>query len=258
MQRNRKQDAFLFQDLGKRKIVADFSGGHLSSDGGAVLLREIEERHGLIQRLARCFQDFRKQEFVEHSIPSLLAQRINGLALGYEDLNDDDQLRRDPIHALAAGKEDILGETRFEANDRGKALAGSSTLNRMELAAEKPDSRYKKIVVSPEEVEELLMKEGVRRIPKHSKDIVIDFDATDDPLHGKQEGAYFHGYYKHYCYLPLYAFCGNIPLLAQLRDCKRDASLGTVEALEKLVPIIRERFGKKVNIINFDSTSFLY
>jgi hypothetical protein len=179
----------------------------------------------------------------------LLAQRINGIAMGYEDLNDHDSLRLDPAHALAAGKDDLLGEHRLEANDRGKALAASATLNRLELAAEAPDARYRKIVADPAAIEKLLIEEGVRAIPRRSREIVIDFDATDDPLHGKQEGAYFNGYYRHYCYLPLYAFCGNVPLWAELRDCKRDASSGTVEALKKIVPLIRARFGKKVRII---------
>jgi len=169
--------------------------------------------------------------------------------MGYEDLNDHDSLRLDPAHALAAGKKDLLGEHRIEENDRGKALAASSTLNRLELAAEAPDNRYRKIVADAPAIEALLIEEGVKAIPRKSKEIVIDFDATDDPLHGSQEGAYFNGYYRHYCYLPLYAFCGNIPLWTELRDCKRDGSLGTVAALEKIVPRIRRRFGKKVRIV---------
>ena len=243
------QKDFGFQGLGRRKVQVDFDGGHLSSDGGALFLREIEVRSGIIRRLAGCFIDFRNPELIEHSVHHLLAQRINGLAAGYEDLNDHDELRRDPVHALAAGKADLLGEKRLEKNDRGKALAGSSTLNRLELAAEKPDPRYKKIVAQPEEIEALLISEGVKSIPRRSREIVLDFDATDDPLHGSQEGAYYHGYYKSYCYLPLYCFCGSIPLWAELRDCKRDASAGTVEALEKIVPAIRKRFGKKIRII---------
>src|SRR5258707_14957810 len=122
-------------------------------------------------------------------------------------------------------------------------------LNRLELSAQAIDARYRKIRVQPDEVQELLIKRGVKAIPRKSAEIVLDFDATDDPLHGSQEGAYFHGYYGDYCYLPLYCFCGNIPLLAQLRDCKRDASDGTVEALQKIVPAIRRRFGSKVRII---------
>ena len=148
-----------------------------------------------------------------------------------------------------AGKEDIEGQDRLGEADKGKALAAHSTLNRLELGALGGDGRYKKIIACPEEIEALLISEGVKAIPRRSREIVLDFDATDDPLHGDQEGAYFHGYYRQYCYLPLYVFCGSIPLLAQLRDCKRDASNGTVEALAKIVPAIRARFGRKVRII---------
>ena len=245
-----RQQSFEFQALGSRKVQANFAGGHLSSDGGgALLLREVEARSGIIARLARCFDDRRDPGRIEHGVAELLAQRINGLAMGYEDLNDHDSLRLDPAHALAAGKPDILGEGRLGENDRGKALAASSTLNRLELAAEAPDARYRKIVADPVAIEDLLIGEGVKAIPRNASEIVVDFDATDDPLHGDQEGAYFNGYYRHYCYLPLYAFCGNVPLWAELRDCKRDASAGTLEALERIVLAIRQRFGDKVRII---------
>lgn len=245
-----RQQNFQFQDLGKRKVEVNFNGGHLSSDGGgALLLREIERRCGTIARLTKCFDDRRDPDRIEHSVFHLLAQRINGLAMGYEDLNDHDSLRLDPAHALAAGKDDLLGATRLADRDKGKSLAAASTLNRIELAAHQPDERYRKIVVDAPSIERLLIEEGVKAIPRKSREIIIDFDATDDPLHGKQEGAYFHGYYRHYCYLPLYAFCGNVPLWAQLRDCKRDASEGTVAAMEKILPAIRARFGKKVRVI---------
>ena len=244
------QQSFEFQALGRRNVIANFDGGHLSSDGGgALILREIENRTGLLKKLAACFDDRRNQELIEHSVAHLLAQRINGLVLGYEDLNDHDNLRRDPGHALAANKQDLLGQHRREERDRGKALAGASTLNRLELAAEEPDSRYRKIVADPDAIEDLLIVQGVKAIPRRSREIILDFDATDDPLHGNQEGRYFQGYYRHYCYLPLYCFCGNIPLVAKLRDCKRDGCDGTVEALRKIVPVIRRRFGKKVRII---------
>ncbi len=179
----------------------------------------------------------------------LLAQRINALALGYEDVNDHDRLRLDPVHALLAGKEDITGQERVLERDKGRALAGHATLNRLELGACGSDGRYHKIVAQLDQIEDLLIKEGVKAIPRKSREIILDFDATDDPLHGKQEGAYFNGYYKSYCYLPLYCFCGNIPLWAQLRDCKRDASEGTVPALAKIVAAIRRRFGRQIRII---------
>lgn len=244
-----KQEVFEFQEHGSRKVTVDFSGGHLSSDGGAVLMRGVELKLGLIKRLAGCFVDQRFQPLVEHRVEELLRQRIGGLALGYEDLNDHDGLRLDPLMALMAGKKDVLGEERICAQDKGKALAGHSTLNRLELGALGGDGRYKKILAKPGAIEALLIQEGVKAIPRKSREIVLDFDATDDPLHGAQEGAFFHGYYQSYCYLPLYCFCGTVPLWAQLRDAKRDASSGTVEALEKIVAGIRKRFGKKVRII---------
>jgi len=244
-----KQEIFEFQGQFGRKITADFSGGYLSSDGGAVFVRGMDQKLGLIGRLAECFEDGRFQPLVEHSVQELLRQRIGALALGYEDLNDHDRLRLDPMHALMAGKQDIEGGDRMCEEDKGKALAGHSTLNRLELGALGGDGRYKKILARSEQIEALLIEEGVKAIPRRSREIVLDFDATDDPLHGAQEGAYFHGYYRHYCYLPLYGFCGTIPLYAKLRDCKRDASEGTIEALEKIVPAIRKRFGKKVRII---------
>ncbi len=167
----------------------------------------------------------------------------------HPNLNDHDRLRLDPLHALIAGKADVLGEDRLCEGDKGKALAAHSTLNRLELGALGGDTRYKKIIAKPQEIEALLIEEGVKAIPRKSREIILDFDATDDPLHGNQEGAFFHGYYRNYCYLPLYCFCGNIPLLAQLRDAKRDASSGTVEALRKITCAIRKRFGRKVRII---------
>jgi hypothetical protein len=244
-----KQEVFEFQVHGSRKVTGDFSGGYLSSDGGAVFLRGVDLKMGLIERLGGCFSDYRLPCLVEHKVTELLRQRIGALALGYEDLNDHDRLRLDPLHALIAGKADVLGEDRLCEGDKGKALAAHSTLNRLELGALGGDTRYKKIIANPQEIEALLIEEGVKAIPRKIREIILDFDATDDPLHGNQEGAFFHGYYRNYCYLPLYCFCGNIPLLAQLRDAKRDASSGTVEALRKITCAIRKRFGRKVRII---------
>lgn len=244
-----KQEVFEFQDHFGRKVTTDFNGGHLSSDGGLLFIRGVANKRGLLSKLAECFTDLRFQPFVEHSVEELLGQRIGGLALGYEDLNDHDRLRHDPLCALMAGKKDVLGQDRMCEEDRGKALAGHSTLNRLELGALGGDGRYKKILAKPDEIQALLLAEGVKSIPRRSREIVLDFDATDDPLHGAQEGAFFHGYYREYCYLPLYCFCGTIPLWTQLRDAKRDASLGTVDALKEIIAAIRQRFGKKVRII---------
>lgn len=245
-----KQEVFEFQGHNGRKVTSDFSGGHLSSDaGGVLLLRELDRKSGVIDRLAGCFDDQRDQRYVEHTLGELLRQRIGALALGYEDLNDHDSLRHDPALALLSGKSDVEGLNRVRQSDKGKALAGHSTLNRLELGALGGDGRYKKILADSGALEELLIEEAVRSIPRKSRRIVLDFDATDDALHGSQQGAYFHGYYGHYCYLPLYCFCGNIPLLACLRDCKRDASEGTLDALKKIVAAIRRRFGSKVRIV---------
>ncbi|MGI8603175.1 MAG: IS1380 family transposase [Verrucomicrobiales bacterium] len=251
-----KEQALLFQDLLQRKVAVDFKGGHLSSDGGGLFLREVEVRTGLLRDFSRCFVDGRDARYVEHSLESLLGPRVIGLALGYEDLNDHDHLRLDPLVALIAEKSDILGEQRATEQDKGKALAGHSTLKRLELGAESTDIRYRKIKAQPEKIEALLIARALKAIPRKTREIVLDLDATEDPLHGAQEGSYFHGYYRNYCYLPLYCLCGNIALWAQLRDCKGDASEGSVEALKKIVPAIRKRFGRKVRIIVRGDSAF--
>jgi len=245
-----KQQIFDFQGHNGRKVTAEFSGGHLSSDGsGSLLFRELVNKTGTIKRLAGCFSDRRNADRIEHTVLELLLQRIGALALGYEDLNDHDSLRHDPALGLMVGKKDVEGLDRRAEEDRGKALAAHSTLNRFELGALGGDGRYKKIVPDTGAIEALLIEESVKAIPRRSKQIILDFDATDDPLYGSQEGRFFHGYYREYCYMPLYCFCGNVPLLARLRDAKRDASSGTVDALEKIVPAIRRRFGRRVQIV---------
>ena len=243
------QQTFGFQALGSRRVEADFSGGHLSSDGGMLLLREMDHHLGLCEKIARCFADTRDGRFVEHSLPVMVRQRVLGLALGYEDLNDHEQLRADPLLAAACGNPDLLGETRRHEQDKGKALAGKSTLNRLELGAAQNSGKYRRINADPAAIRDLLLDEGVKAIPRRSRVIVLDFDATDDPIHGAQEGRFFHGYYRNYCYLPLYCFCGDIPLCAELRKSDRDAAHGTLEALQRIVPAIRKRLGNDVNII---------
>lgn len=244
-----KQHQFEFQGLGSRRVGADFSGGYLSSDGGSLLLREAEHRQGLCRELAACFSDHRDPDLVEHPLEVMLRQRILGLALGYEDLNDHEQLRHDPLLAAACGQADVLGQQRRLPEDRGKALAGKSTLNRLELGAQDAPSRLRRIQPHAQRIEALLLKHGVSAIPRRSQVIVLDFDATDVPLHGHQEGRFYHGYYRNYCYLPLYCFCGDIALWAQLRTADRDASDGTLEALQTIVAAIRERFGRQTVII---------
>lgn len=241
----------LFADLGPRHVVADFSGGHLSSDGGALLLRQIDNGLGVTRSLAACFADGRDARYIEHSISELLAQRMHALALGYEDLNDHASLRRDPLLAVAAGKLDPLGLNRSAA-DRGQALAAPSTLNRLELGQNKSD-RYHKISHDPAAIEATLLHMGVRALPADTKEVILDFDASADPLHGQQEGRFFHGHYDEYCYLPLFCFAGDVILWAQLRTADRHDDEGTVEALQAIVAALRLRFPKVRIIVRGDS-----
>ena len=197
---------FSFNDLGSRRLIADFSAGYLSSDGGMLFLRQIDEGLGISRSLARCFYDARHPLFIEHSVRELVAQRLLGLAAGYEDLNDHNLLRLDPLFAVAVGKEDPLGMERAP-QDQGKALASASTLNQLELGNNK-NTRCHKISADHEAIEDTLLLMGVRCLPKDSPEVVIDLDTTDDPLHGHQEGRFFHGFYGCYCNLPLFAFVG--------------------------------------------------
>jgi len=222
--------------------LASFDGGRITSDAGALLLREVDLKFGFIDSLAACFTDHRDAEFVEHSIEELLKQRIFGLCLGYEDLNDHDRLRLDPLLAAAVGKKDPLGVDRLHESDRGKPLAGKSTLNRLELTpvGADEDSRYKKIVAHLNQIENYLVDMYLRQNPIPPSQIVVDLDATDDPIHGQQLGRFFHGYYGHYCYLPLYIFVGDHPLAAILRPSNIDASAGSLPHIERIVKRIRE------------------
>jgi hypothetical protein len=242
----------LFQDLGARQVVADFAGGTLSSDGGVLLLRQVDTNLGLTQSLAQCFEDSREQIYVDHTVRQLLAQRLYGLALGYEDLNDHQRLRLDPLLAAACEKTDPLGEDRFHPDHRGIALAGAATLNRLELSNNR-DSRCHKLQHDPAKVQACLLKMGVGCLPKHAAEIVLDLDAMGHLLHGLQEGAYYSGYYGGHCYLPLYACVGNIPLWAQLRTSDHEAAHEVVPALEKIVAAIRQRCKKARIIVRADS-----
>jgi len=244
--------SFFFDDLGPRSVQADFSGGLLSSDGGVLLLRQVDANLGLTQALAQCFQDERQQALVDHSVRQLLAQRLYGLALGYEDLNDHAQLRRDPLLAAACDKEDPLGLQRWNPLHRGMALAGPSTLNRMELS-NNLDTRCHKLPHDPAQVEACLLQMGVRCLPKHAEEIVLDLDAMGHLLHGEQEGRHFNTYYGDYCYLPLYAFVGNVPLWAQVRTSEHGADEGVVPALAKMVAALRRRCRQARIIVRGDS-----
>lgn len=245
-----------FHALGRREVVGRFDGGNITSDAGGLLLRETEKRTGIILGFARCFEDKRNPEAIEHTVAELVAQRIYGLALGYEDLNDHDDLRRDPLFAVLVGKEDPEGETRVRPQDRGKATAGKSTLNRLELTPAEPtvaELRYKKIVMKPEEIDRLFVDVFLQAHAEPPEEIILDVDATDDPLHGNQEGRFFHGYYMNYCYLPLYIFCGEFLLCARLRPSNIDTSEGTVEELQRIVVQIRNAWPGVKIVVRGDS-----
>lgn len=244
-----------FQPHVSRKVEATFDGGQITSDGGALLLRQVEERCNILKRLAKCFKDFRKQELIEHSVYELLAQRIFGLVLGYEDLNDHETLRTDPLLALLAGKEDLTGNNRTREKDKGKPLAGKSTLNRLELTPPNADehARYKKILADEGAIEALLLDLFIETFSEAPAEIVLDIDATDDPLHGKQEGAYFHGYYNEYCYLPLYIFCGDFPLRAILRPSCIDVAKHVEDYIEEIVLRLRRQWPNVKIIVRGDS-----
>ena len=235
------QTSFTFANHARRQVVARFDGGTITSDGGAVLLRQLEQRTGIVRQFAACFRDHRQAAQVEHSVRELVAQRVYGLALGYEDLNDHDQLRCDPLLALLSGKQDLAGAQRRRPRDRGKAGAGKSTLNRLELtpAEAGASSRYKKIVLDTGAADRLLTALYIQSQPRQPERIVLDLDATDDPLHGQQEGRFFHGYYGHYCYLPLYIFAGDQLLCARLRPANIDAAAGALEEVRRIVEQLR-------------------
>ena len=222
------QTAFVFEGHFSRQVVASFDGARMTTDGGALLLRAVDGQIGLLPRVAACFRDARAPERVEHALPALLAQRIYGLALGYEDLNDHEELRHDPLLGVLAGKREL-----------GQPLAGKSTLNRLELTPAGEPHRYHKINYSSEALDTLLVEIFLEAHHQPPRQIVLDLDVTDTPLHGEQEARFFHGYYGHYCYLPLYIFCGEHLLCARLRPSNQDASAGSVEEVERIVRQIR-------------------
>ena len=244
-----------FHTLGRGDVIGRFDGGRITSDGGGLLLREVDKRLGLLERLAGCFSDYRNPLSVEHSVHALVSQRVYGLALGYEDLNDHDVLRKDSVLALLVGKQDLTGDERVREQDRGNPLAASSTLNRLELSTpdSAPSDRYKKIAADPDALDRLLVDVFLESQRKPPREIWLDLDATDDPLHGHQEGRFFHGYYRCYCYLPLYIFCGEHLLCARLRPSNQDASAGSVEELERIVGQIRGRWPKTRIVIRGDA-----
>jgi hypothetical protein len=245
----------LFQDLGSRQVVARFDGGQVTSDAGGLLLREVETRFGFVQQFTRCFTDFRDPERVEHTVEQLLRQRVFGLCLGYEDINDHDQLRFDPLLAVLVDKQDPAGQERRRPEDRGKALAGKSTLNRLELTPvrAKAASRYKKVAARLGAIEDFLVDAFLQQQQTPPTRLVLDLDSTDTVLHGHQLGRFFHGYYRDYCYLPLYIFCGDHPLCARLRPADIDASAGALKQLMRTVGRLRLRWPGVPIVLRADS-----
>ncbi|MGZ6880710.1 MAG: IS1380 family transposase [Mycobacteriaceae bacterium] len=244
-----------FPILGRREIVADFDGGDLTSDGGALPLRKVEQLTAIVRQFAACFTDHRDPDLIEPPLLDLVAQRVYGLALGSEDLNDHDDLGRDPLLAAVVGKLDPTGQNRPRRRDRGKALAGKGTLNRLGLTpvAAGTGSRYKKISCDTRAVERLLVALFLQAHDRPPERVVLDLDATDDPVHGHQLGRFFHGYYKNYCYLPLSIFCGDHPPCARLRPSDIDASAGAVKQPQRVVAQIREVWPEVKITIRADS-----
>ncbi len=234
-----------FAPLEGRDVVAAFDGGSITSDAGALLLGATDQAIGLVERFAACFQDRRQADLIEHRVATLVGQRVFALALGYEDLNDHDDLRHDPLMAVLAGK---LAARRADC----APVAGKSTLNRLELSGPTA-TRYRKISHDPAAIEALFVTLFLDTHDKPPRQIVLDLDATDDPLHGNQEGRFFHGYYDNYCYLPLYVFCGRHLLGAKLRKANIDASAGAVEEMARIVTQIRARWPRVRILLRADS-----
>ena len=236
-----RQDSLDFGTVEGRSVVGAFDGGVISSDAGALLLGATDRAIRLVSRFAGCFNDARDASSIEHSVATLVGQRVFGIALGYEDLNDHDELRNDPVMAVLAGK---LRARR----KRCAPVAGKSTLCRLEHAPEEgmafAPSRYHKISHDADAIQALFGSLFLEAHPRPLKRVIIDVDATDDPLHGHQEGRFFHGYYDCYCYLPLYIFCGRHLLAAKLRRSNIDASAGAREEVARIVAQIRTRWPK--------------
>jgi len=234
------QETFAFTAHCSRRVETDFSAGQVSSDGGGLLLREVDRRINLVGRLASCFSDGRQPLLVTHPLSEMLAQRIYGLALGYEDLNDHEQLRSDPLLGLLSGKREL-----------DKPLAGKSTLNRLELTGR--SGRYHKIGYSAEAIDRLLVDLSMESHAAPPTQIVLDLDATDIPLYGHQPERFFHGYYDSYCYLPLYIVAGDQLLCARLRPANQDAAAGSVEEVSRIVAQLRQRWPEVKIVLRADS-----
>ncbi|WP_224242438.1 IS1380 family transposase [Hyalangium gracile] len=242
-ERNAKQVEF--DSVGRRKWVAAFDGEHISSDGGLALLHRTDQRFGLMKKFAECFKDMRKPELIEHTVEELVRQRVFGIACGYEDLVDHATLRNDPLLAAVVGK----------AEPQKQSLASPSTLNRLELTPEDAtaEARYRKVVYDGPAIENFFVDAFLDAHRQPLKEVVLDLDATDDPIHGTQEGRFFHGYYGNYCYLPLYIFAGDFLLCAKLRTSDADAAAGSLEQVQRIVSRLRERWPTTRILLRADS-----
>jgi hypothetical protein len=238
------QSSFEFEPHFRRAVVACFDGGALTSDAGALLLRQVDQKMGFLRRLAACFTDFRSPWLTQHGVELMLAQRVYGLALGYEDLNDHDQLRRDPLMGVLAGK-----------REPDQPLASKSTLCRLERtpATGAERDRYKKIRYDGEAIDQLLLDVFLEAHAEAPPQVVLDLDVTDTPLHGRQEGRFFHGFYDEYCYLPLYIFCGDQLLAVRLRAANQDASAGSLPEVQRIVSRLRRRWPTLKILLRGDS-----
>ena len=245
---------FEFQAHNRKKVVMDFNGGDITSDAGAMLLKQTDQCLNLLPRFAACFEDHRDQELIEHSVSDLSRQRVFGLCLGYEDLNDHDDLRRDRLLALAVGKKDITGNDRLRKRDEGIALAGKSTLNRLEQVPPTDEmSRYQKIGYDPFKVDRLMTDVFLESHAIAPKRIYLDLDNTDAAIHGDQEGKFFHGYYGNYCYMPLYIFCGEQLLLCRLQSSNVDGAAHAVIEVKRIVEQIRSKWPEVEIVLRGDS-----
>jgi hypothetical protein len=244
-----------FEGVRGRRVEAAFDAGRTSTDGGLLLLREVEQRRRILRRFAGCFVDHREPKRIQHTVEELVAQRVYALCCGYEDLNDHEALRDDLLLAVAVGKREFLGARREQPGEAGHVLAGKSTLNRVELTPSDATSeaRYKKVAYDGEAIDRLFLDVFLEAHRTPPKSIVLDLDATDDPLHGKQEGRFFHGYYRCYCYLPLYIFCDDFLLAARLRTSDIDGSDGALEEVQRITAQIRRRWPKVRIILRADS-----
>ena len=243
-------ESYSFGKLDRRQVVVDFSGGHITNDGGLILIAQIDQQYQISDRLAACFDDQREPSRVQHSLEDLVSQRLYGLVQGYEDLNDHDQLRHDPMFGIAVGKLE-------SEHERCAPLAGKSTLNRLEQAMHVPrdlaTERYIKYSFDPQQAEAQLVELAIEQIGEQPSQLIVDIDVTDDRTHGDQEQAFFNGYYAHECYAPLLIFCGRHLLAAKLRPSNVDPAAGALAELRRLVAHMRTYWPDVEIIVRGDS-----